>query len=101
MSQNSDGIEVVVKKRKKKAKSPARSGELNANAKYSNADIEMMRRYRRGGWSHKDLGLLFGCTQGTSSLIVRGLAYRDAGGPIETPKSKKYNHGITYKGKSS
>lgn len=87
--------------RKPKVVNPARSGVLNSNAKFKDPRmVVMMREYRHGGWSHKDLGLLFGCSQGTSSLICRGISYPDAGGPVETPRHKLYNHAVTYKGKS-
>jgi len=82
---------------KQKRKGASRPGNLNSNAKFKDPKLViMMREYREGGWSHADLALFFGCSQGTSSLICRGKAYANVGGPIEKPRAKQYNHSITY-----
>lgn len=80
-----------------KRKGVSRPGVLNSNAKFKDPkQVVMLRTYRHGGWSHKDLAMLFGCSQGTSSLICRGKSYPNAGGPIETTRRKAYNHAVTY-----
>jgi hypothetical protein len=64
-----------------------RGGSLNPNAKLKDNEVVMLREYRRGGWSHADLALLFGISEGRSSEICRGIGYKNAGGPIEKRKS--------------
>lgn len=64
-----------------------RLGEHNPNAKMTNAEVKMMREYRAGGWSHDELAVLFPVSAARSSEICRGLAYKDAGGPIDTHRN--------------
>lgn len=61
-----------------------RVGPKNPNAKLQDKDVRMLREYRKGGWSHADLSLLFGISESRSSELCRGKGYPDAGGPIET-----------------
>ncbi len=51
-------------------------------------EVRMMRRYRAGGWTQAELAFFFSISQGRVSNILRGLSYKDVGGPIET--SRKY-----------
>lgn len=64
-----------------------RVGAANPNSKLQDKDVRMLREYRKGGWSHADLSLLFGISESRSSELCRGKGYPDAGGPIETKKS--------------
>lgn len=63
-----------------------RRGELNPNAKLSNYDARRMRELRaEKHYSHRDLQRIFGSISlGAVSCLLRGLSYKDAGGPIET-----------------
>lgn len=61
-----------------------RVGAANPNSKLQDKDVRMLREYRKGGWSHADLSLLFGISESRSSELCRGKGYPDAGGPIET-----------------
>lgn len=62
-----------------------RRGELNPNAKLSNHDARRMRELRaREKASVADLMRLFGnVSKTTVSHVLRGLTYKDAGGPVE------------------
>jgi len=63
-----------------------RRGELNPNAKLSNNDARRMRELRANEKvSQADLMRIFGgVSQATVSQVLRGLTYKDAGGPVET-----------------
>lgn len=63
-----------------------RKGELNPNAKLTNDEARRMRELRAWqGLSQADLMRIFpGVSQTTVSHVLRGLIYRDAGGPVET-----------------
>lgn len=63
---------------------PDRMGSGNPNAKLSDAQVRMLREYRAGGWTHGELSFLFEISPSRSSEICRGLAYPDAGGPIDS-----------------
>lgn len=67
-----------------------RVGARNPNAKMNDATVKMLREYRAGGWSHKDLALLFGISESRSSEICQGKGYPNAGGPITGRKRALY-----------
>lgn len=67
-----------------------RIGEGNPTSKLKDKDVKMLREYRAGGWSHKDLALLFGISESRSSELCRGKGYPDAGGPIAKPREALY-----------
>jgi hypothetical protein len=69
---------------------------MNPKGGLSDAQVQMMREYRRGGWAYKDLGALFGRSENRCSEICRGLGYKKAPGPIEGRGTKSYNHNVTY-----
>lgn len=46
-------------------------------------EVRMLREYRIGGWSHKELAFLFGISEHRSSEICRGRAYKNSPGPID------------------
>lgn len=54
-------------------------------------DVALIRRRRAAGARQKDLAEQFGITDGQVSMIVRGLRWADAGGPIQT--ERKYVRG--------
>ncbi len=66
-----------------------RTGERNPNALMSDAEVRMMRKYREGGWTLEELAFLFPVSANRASEICRGLAYKDAGGPVS--KLGQYN----------
>jgi hypothetical protein len=70
-----------------------RTGERNPNARFTNGEIRMMREYRAGGWTHEELAFLFQCHPARCSEICRGLAYKDAGGPIEEFRTYRTHRG--------
>jgi hypothetical protein len=72
-----------------------RGGSDNPNSKLSDAQVVMLREYRRGGWSHADLALLFGISESRSSEICRGKGYKNAGGPIAGTREKWYCSSVT------
>jgi hypothetical protein len=95
---NADGVATEVKGTPQRGCS--RPGDANPNSKLTNAQAKLLREYRadeKVGWSHRDLGKLFGISEARSSEIARGLAYRDAGGPLEPMGGyKRYNHSYQY-----
>jgi transcriptional regulator len=54
----------------------------------TNEQIKLMRQRRKAGASQYDLAEDFGITQAHVSVILRGIRYPDAPGPIE--KVKQY-----------
>jgi hypothetical protein len=62
-------------------------GAANPVAKLTNNQVKMLREYRKGGWSHNDLALLFHISPSRSCEICRGKAYADAPGPIEKQRN--------------
>lgn len=63
-----------------------KAGRVNHATKLTPEDVEKMRVRRFHGASQKDLARDFNITDGQVSMIVRGLRWRDAGGPIETER---------------
>lgn len=63
-----------------------RRGELNPNAKLTNNDARRMRVLRaQENVSRADLQRIFGnVSKATVAHVLRGLTYKDAGGPVET-----------------
>lgn len=59
--------------------------------KITEADVVLMRKRRALGARQKDLAEQFGITDGQVSMIVRGIRWAKAGGPIET--ERKYHRG--------
>lgn len=91
MAVNEDGFEIEVKSRRVHRK-VGQPGEENPNAHLTNEQAASLRRMRALGWTHEDLATLYGITDGRSSEICRGRAYRDAGGPIE--QDRTYNRSV-------
>ena len=58
----------------------ARPGRL------TDEQVVLMRERRAAGALQKDLARDFGITDGQVSLIIRGLRWKDVGGPIETKR---------------
>ncbi len=54
-------------------------------------EIRMMREYRAGGWSQAELAFFFEMSQTAVSKAVKGLSYKNAGGPIETERNYRRN----------
>jgi hypothetical protein len=79
---NADGFEVEVTTGRRFGPM-SRPGDENPMAALTNDEARRLREYRQAGWTHTELGLLFGISRDRSSRIARGLAYKDAGGPIE------------------
>ena len=46
-------------------------------------EIRMMREYRAAGWGQKELAWFFEMSQSAVCKALKGLTYRDAGGPLE------------------
>ena len=63
----------------------------NHASKLSAAQVVTMRQRRAAGARQKDLAEQFGITDGQVSMIVRGLRWANAGGPIES--ERKYVRG--------
>ena len=59
-------------------------------SKLTAEDVALMRERRAAGARQKDLAEQFGVTDGQVSMIVRGLRWPDAGGPIQI--ERKYIH---------
>jgi transcriptional regulator with XRE-family HTH domain len=72
----------------------SRRGTDNALSKLDDASVKMLREYREGGWSHKDLAALFSISESRSSEICRGIAYPDSPGPIENLKERPYTRSV-------
>ena len=66
-------------------------GRANHASKLSAAQVVTMRQRRAAGARQKDLAEQFGITDGQVSMIVRGLRWANAGGPIES--ERKYVRG--------
>ena len=49
-------------------------------------DVVLIRERRAAGARQKDLAEQFGITDGQVSMIIRGIRWRNAGGPIETER---------------
>ena len=65
-----------------------RVGELNPNAKLSDAQARRLREQRAKGWSVTDLASSFGISETGCLYIIRGVTYKAAGGPIEASGTK-------------
>lgn len=63
----------------------ARNRDRNAS-KLSADDVVLIRQRRAAGARQKDLAEQFGITDGQVSMIVRGLRWADAGGPVQTER---------------
>lgn len=61
----------------------------NAPAKLTEAEVVLMRERRAAGARQADLAAQFGVGDGLVSMIVRGLRWAEAGGPIQTTNTKK------------
>jgi hypothetical protein len=59
--------------------------------KPENWEIRMLREYRAAGWSQAELSFFFEMSQTAVSKAVKGLSYKDAGGPIETERNYRRN----------
>ena len=66
-------------------------GRDRQRSKLSAADARTIRERRANGARQKDLAEDFGVTDGQISMIVRGIRWADAGGPIQT--ERKYHRG--------
>jgi hypothetical protein len=59
--------------------------------KVTNEDVVLMRERRAAGARQRDLAEQFNITDGQVSMIVRGIRWPDAGGPIE--RERRYSRG--------
>lgn len=59
-------------------------GRARNGAKLTAEDVRLMRERRAAGARQRDLARDFGITDGQVSMIVRGIRWAEAGGPIET-----------------
>jgi len=66
-------------------------GRRVTHTKITAEDVVLMRKRRALGARQKDLAEQFGITDGQVSMIVRGIRWPNAGGPIET--ERKYRNG--------
>ena len=66
-------------------------GRNRNTTKLTAEEVALIRERRAMGARQKDLAEQFGITDGLVSMIVRGLRWKDAGGPIE--KKRKYRNG--------
>jgi hypothetical protein len=64
---------------------------VNGTAKLTAEDVRTMRVRRAHGARQLDLAREYGVTDGQVSMIIRGLRWKNAGGPIET--ERKYRRG--------
>jgi hypothetical protein len=68
-----------------------RKGEINPNAKLTNEEARRMRERRKNEkLSYSDLARIFMVSQVTVSFVIRGLSYRDAGGPLNATPGEHY-----------
>lgn len=68
-----------------------RSRTRNGTTVLTEGDVVLIRERRHAGARQKDLAEQFGITDGQVSMIVRGIRWPNAGGPIQT--ERKYNRG--------
>jgi hypothetical protein len=66
-------------------------GRRVSHSKITAEDVVLIRERRAAGARQQDLAAQFGLTDGSVSMIVRGLRWPEAGGPIET--ERKYRNG--------
>ena len=66
-------------------------GRARKARKVTDEDVVLIRERRAAGARQSDLAEQFGITDGAVSMIVRGLRWPDAGGPIE--RERRYVHG--------
>lgn len=66
-------------------------GRARHASKITEEDIVLIRERRALGASQKDLAKDFGLTDSSVSMIVRGIRWPNAGGPIQT--ERMYQHG--------
>lgn len=66
-------------------------GRARNGSSLTNEDVVMIRRRRASGARQADLADQYGLTASTISMIVRGLRWPHAGGPIQTERI--YSHG--------
>jgi hypothetical protein len=66
-------------------------GRARHRTKLTAEMVVTMRKRRAAGARQRDLAEQFGITEGQVSMIVRGIRWPDAGGPIET--ERKYRNG--------
>lgn len=63
-----------------------RTDEDNNLAKMTNAEVRAARELRVNfNMTVGELRLMYGVSQGAMSLLLRGLTYKTAGGPISAP----------------
>lgn len=60
--------------------------------KFSDREVQIMRERYANGATQLSIANEYGITNGLVSMIVRGIRYRDSGGPIAAPR-ERYNHG--------
>lgn len=63
----------------------------NGSTVLTDGDVVLIRERREAGARQKDLAEQFGITDGQISMIVRGIRWPNAGGPIQT--ERKYIRG--------
>ena len=66
-------------------------GRARNGSALTDADVVLIRERRAAGARQIDLAEQFGLTDGAVSMIVRGVRWPNAGGPIQT--ERKYNRG--------
>jgi hypothetical protein len=78
-------------------------GQLNANAHMTNAEARAAR-FLRAEWkvSMDLLSTMYGVSRSSISYMLRGVTYKDAGGPIEPGRSSpgtslKYKRRMAHK----
>jgi hypothetical protein len=64
---------------------------VNANTKLTDGLVREMRERRANGASQKYLAEYYGVSDGSVSMIIRGIRWPHAGGPIEN--ERQYNRG--------
>lgn len=67
-------------------------GEGNSLAKLTNDQARVIREQYAGGVLLRELSADFGVSMGQISLLVRGLSYPDAGGPLAVGDQRTVRH---------
>jgi len=65
-----------------------RRGRQARSGKLTDRDVVTIRERRNAGARQKDLAEQFGVTDGTISMIVRGIRWANVGGPIESDRAQ-------------
>lgn len=63
-------------------------GRQGRQGKLTDQDVITIRERRNAGARQKDLAEQFGVTDGTVSMIVRGIRWPNVGGPIESDRAQ-------------